>query len=235
MTSHKWKRISAKLEQDIDEGVLKMGEQLPTEPLLAAQFGVGRHSVRRAIEALATQGKLEVCQGRGTFVEVAPRLTYSIGKRTRLHKNLVPLGVEVTSQLLSADRVVAHGQVRRNLLLSQDAQVIQSRRITLANNKPVSVGSIFHCATRFADFVALRNTLGSTTLAYKKIGINDYIRADTEFYSRRPTAEEAGTLKQHPDMPVIVVHALDTELDGTPISYSEVVWSSTRVTFKVSN
>ena len=67
------------------------------------------------------------------------------------------------------------------------------------------------------------------------MGINDYIRADTEFYSRRPTAEEARTLKQHPDMPVIVVHAIDAELDGTPISYSEVVWSSTRVTFKVSN
>ena len=235
MTRHKWKRIRAKLEQDIDEGVLKMGAQLPTEPLLAAQFGVGRHSVRRAIEALAMEGKLEVLQGHGTFVDVAPRLTYSIGKRTRLHKNLVPLGVEVTSQLLSADRVVAPGQVRRNLLLSQEAQVIQSRRITLANNKPVSVGSVFHCAARFVDFVALRDTLGSTTLAYKKMGINDYIRADTELHSRRPTAEEARTLKQHPDMPVIVVHAIDAELDGTPISYSEVVWYSTRVTFKVSN
>ena len=235
MTRHKWKRIHVKLEQDIEEGVLTMGEQLPTEPVLAAQFGVGRHSVRRAIEALARQGKVEVLQGRGTFVDVAPRLTYSIGKRTRLHRNLVPLGVEVTSQLLSADRVVAPGQVRRNLLLDQEAQVIQSQRITLANNKPVSFGSVFHCATRFADFVALRDTLGSTTLAYKKMGINDYIRADTEFYSRRPTAEEAQTLKQHPDIPVIVVHAVDAELDGTPISCSEVVWSSTRVTFKVSN
>ena len=235
MTKHKWKRVREKLERDIDEGVLQMGAKLPTEPVLAAQFEVGRYSVRRAIKALAAEGRLEVFQGSGTFVDVAPRLTYSIGKRTRLHRNLVPLGVEVTSQLLSADRVVAPGQVRRNLLLDQEAQVIQSQRITLANNKPVSFGSVFHCATRFADFVALRDTLGSTTLAYKKMGINDYIRSDTEFYSRRPTAEEARTLKQHPDMPVIVVHAIDAELDGTPISYSEVVWSSTRVTFKVSN
>jgi Transcriptional regulators len=67
MTRHKWKRIHVKLEQDIEEGVLTMGEQLPTEPVLAAQFGVGRHSVRRAIEALARQGKVEVLQGRGTL------------------------------------------------------------------------------------------------------------------------------------------------------------------------
>src|SRR5690606_4890570 len=39
---------------------------------------------RRAVSALAIEGKLRVEQGRGTFVEDAPLIDYHIGRRARI-------------------------------------------------------------------------------------------------------------------------------------------------------
>jgi GntR family transcriptional repressor for pyruvate dehydrogenase complex len=47
---------------------LKPGEQLPTETELAKQLGVGRTSLREAIQRLRAMGALEVRSGLGTFV-----------------------------------------------------------------------------------------------------------------------------------------------------------------------
>jgi GntR family transcriptional repressor for pyruvate dehydrogenase complex len=44
------------------------GEKLPTERELAEMFGVGRSSVREALQALRTVGALERRQGKGTFL-----------------------------------------------------------------------------------------------------------------------------------------------------------------------
>ncbi len=207
---------------------------MPTEPELVARFGTGRHSVRKAVEALAREGKLSVEQGRGTFVEAAPHLTYAIGKRTRLRRNLLPQGYEVKSTLLGAEQVTASRRVRDALGLAETALVVESRRMTTANGTPIAFGSSFHDADRFPDIVERRDLLGSLTEAYKTYGIADYVRADTSMHARQARVHEAKQLKQHPDMPVIVVRAVDTELDGTPLAFSQVIWSSARVKFTMS-
>ena len=231
MTRTTWTRIKDKIADDIRSGRLLAGDQLPTEPKLAQQFSAGRHSVRKALEALAREGKVSIEQGRGTFVEAAPRLTYQIGKRTRLRRNLIPQGVTVSSELLSAARMAAPLRVSKALLLNPDAPVLESRRITLANDLPVAFGTMYHCAERFPEFVERRDVLGSTTEAYRSYGIEDYLRQQTSIHSRSASTDEAKTLKQHVDVPVLVVSAVDATPDGTPISFSRVVWSAARVTF----
>jgi GntR family transcriptional repressor for pyruvate dehydrogenase complex len=60
--------VAERLLAAVNEGHLKPGEQLPTELDLAAQLGVGRTSLREAIQRLRTIGVLEVRNGLGTFV-----------------------------------------------------------------------------------------------------------------------------------------------------------------------
>jgi GntR family phosphonate transport system transcriptional regulator len=231
MTRENWIKIRDALSDDIRTKRLSAGDQLPTEPQLADRFAAGRHSVRRALEALAREGKISIEQGRGTFVAETPRLTYQIGKRTRLRRNLIPQGVDVTSQLVSAVRIAAPVEIAQALLLNPGAQVLESERITLANDLPVAFGSAYHCAERFPDFAERRDVLGSTTETYRSFGIEDYVRKHTSFYSRTAKPDEAKALKQHPDVPVLVVAAIDATPDGSPISTSRVIWSAARVTF----
>ncbi|MEL6264589.1 MAG: phosphonate metabolism transcriptional regulator PhnF [Pseudomonadota bacterium] len=231
MSQQTWTAIRDALAEDIANGTLEPGDRLATEPQLAERFRAGRHSVRRAVEALAKEGKLSVEQGRGTFVEAAPLLTYAIGKRTRLRRNLLPQGVEVGGELLEASLIPAEGRVREALRLEQGAGVIQSRRLTLADDVPIAFGVIYHDAARFADIVERRERLVSLTEVYRSYGIEDYLRGETTLHARPAKAEEAKTLRQHPDMPVIVVRSIDTELDGTPLAFAQVIWSAARVMF----
>jgi DNA-binding FadR family transcriptional regulator len=52
----------------IRAGQLQTGDKLPTETQLAAMFGVGRSSVREAVQSLVGLGIVEMRPGRGAFV-----------------------------------------------------------------------------------------------------------------------------------------------------------------------
>jgi len=58
-----------KLREIIDSQAIQAGERLPTERKLAEQFGVGRRTVRRALDLLEQEGRIKRRQGQGTFVD----------------------------------------------------------------------------------------------------------------------------------------------------------------------
>lgn len=61
--------VAARLSEQISLGQYKVNEQLPIEPELMKNFGVGRSTIREAIKILANSGLLRVQQGVGTFVD----------------------------------------------------------------------------------------------------------------------------------------------------------------------
>jgi len=234
MTRPNWREIRDAIEQDIRGRILEPGVKLPTEPELAAAYGAGRHSVRRAVAELAKEGHLSVEQGRGTFVTPRPRIDYAIGRRTRMRRNMGAQGVDVSSALLGVERLDATGWIARRLGLQTGAPVLGTHRMSFADGIPVSFGTLYHDATRFPDFPERREACGSVTATYASYGIDDYVRGSTEIHARPAKAEEAQRLRQHPDMPVLVLRAVDTTLDGAPLACSEVVWSAARVKFSIS-
>ena len=61
-------QISDKLAYMICSGLLQIGDELPGERELAGALGVSRETVRRAIQALAVCGMVEISQGARTRV-----------------------------------------------------------------------------------------------------------------------------------------------------------------------
>lgn len=59
----------SKLRQLIASGGLGVGGRIPPERTLANEMGVGRRSLRRALEILEQEGQITRHQGRGTFVQ----------------------------------------------------------------------------------------------------------------------------------------------------------------------
>jgi DNA-binding FadR family transcriptional regulator len=64
-------QVIAQLRARLAAGELRVGERLPPEPALMAQFGVGRSTIREAVRVLAHAGLLDVRQGEGTFVRAS--------------------------------------------------------------------------------------------------------------------------------------------------------------------
>lgn len=60
--------VARQLLEKIDEGAFPRGSKLPTELVLAQEFGVSRTVVREAIARLRHEGVVEPRQGSGVFV-----------------------------------------------------------------------------------------------------------------------------------------------------------------------
>lgn len=63
--------LRRQIESRIETGVLGPGARLPTERSLAADFGIGRNTVRAVLSEIQAAGLIERHVGRGTFVRLA--------------------------------------------------------------------------------------------------------------------------------------------------------------------
>ena len=124
-----YQQIAEELRKQIEAGILKPGQQLPTELALREQFGASRNTIRDAIKRLSSLGLVESRPGSGTFVtsKVDPFITvltqnpdtgYGGGE-----------GTAYLSEVSKAHRVPEHGPIR--VELKPAPQVIALRlRIT---------------------------------------------------------------------------------------------------------
>ncbi|OGV74198.1 MAG: hypothetical protein A3K19_08835 [Lentisphaerae bacterium RIFOXYB12_FULL_65_16] len=73
----KYHDIAETIRRRITEGAYAIASRLPGEPVLAAELGVSRHTVKSAIRLLEREGVLQCRPAAGTFVQrraAAPRL-----------------------------------------------------------------------------------------------------------------------------------------------------------------
>jgi len=68
----KYQQIAQKVREYLKEHRLKPGDMLPSERLLAKEFGVAYGTVRLAYDSLYRAGLIDRHQGRGTFVAQPP-------------------------------------------------------------------------------------------------------------------------------------------------------------------
>lgn len=231
MGRENWKTIRDRLSSDIAAGHLAPGAQLPTESELCEVFATGRHSVRRAVAALAAEGQLRVEQGRGTFVQSAPLINYHIGRRTRFRQNLLDQGVLPAGEPLTDQITAATPRIAAALGIAPGDLVHRLLRRGLADGVPINLGLSFHGAAMFPDLAERRRAGQSVTEIYRHYGIRDYFRKRTTIFARLPTAEEGTLLMQHPQQPVMVVQKTDVDANGIAIGHSEAVWAGDRVQF----
>jgi GntR family phosphonate transport system transcriptional regulator len=215
-----WRRIADDIRLDIIGGKLARGEQLPTEASLAGRFSANRHTVRRALAALAEEGVVRAEQGRGTFVNEARRLSYPIGRRTRFSEGLASQTREAHSELLSSKLENAAANVARGLAIKPGARVVRLETLSLADNRPLSRGTSWFAYARFARIADIYAETRSITRALAQLGVPDYARQSTRISARYSTPEEARSLKLAPGSVMLVTEIVDADAEGAPIQYA---------------
>lgn len=215
-----WRRIADAIRLDIVGGKLMRGDKLPGEMRLAARFGVNRHTVRRALGALADEGVVGGEQGRGWFVREARRLSYRIGKRTRFSEGLAGQTQALERRLLSATSEAAGARVAEALGLRPGTSVTRMETLSLADGAPLSRATSWLEAARFAGLPEAFARTGSISAAFQALGVSDYARATTRISARHADAEETKLLTLAPGAILLVSEAVDTDLSGRPIQYA---------------
>ena len=70
-----------RLRQQITSGAWAVGTRIPAEPELSVLIGVGRNTVREAVQSLVHAGMLERRQGSGTYVISDSELGNAMGRQ----------------------------------------------------------------------------------------------------------------------------------------------------------
>lgn len=211
-----WRQIAATLEREVTGGALPPGARLPTEGELAGRFGVNRHTLRRAMEALESRGLVRVEQGRGSFV-AEDVLDYPLGPRTRFSEIIRAQNRDPQGCVLRLAEVPAEPRVAELLGLRKGARVVLAERLAMADGRPVALGAHHFPAARFGRIAPLLRQDPSVTKALAACGVPDYRRQVTRITARMPTAEEAEALAQSRARPVLVTEALNVDGDGQPV------------------
>jgi len=202
----------ASLRDQVAAGVWGVGAQLPAEPVLACELGIGRSTVREAVLALAHAGVLEVRQGSGTFVRAAPgaaELTLWLKRAEALEVYEVRRALEVEAAGSAAGR-------RNDQDLTRiDAALVRRRAGARAgDHAELLAGDLeFHRAVVDAAHNPLLSELYAVALASISQAIKDVVgdRALSEDTSGLHDALADALRRQDRDAAVAAVR---THLDG---------------------
>jgi GntR family transcriptional regulator, phosphonate transport system regulatory protein len=224
-----WRRIERTLQGEIATGLLAPGARMPSEPELASRFAAHRHTVRRAVAALAQRGLVRVEQGRGSFVH-DDVISYAVGRRTRVEENLLRQNRAFAGRLLSAREELATPEAAKRLgLRGRAPRVLVVETLNEADGVPVSLVRHVLPAARFAAFPDAYRRTGSMTEALAACGVTDFARRGTRVSTRLPTAEEAKLLRQPPVLPVLVSESIEAESDGRAFKLGMARFAGERV------
>lgn len=113
-------QAAERFREAVVSGHWPVGEQIPTEAALVSEFGVGRNTVREALQSLVHAGLLRREQGRGTFVISNSELTGTLERQlaggSRRHYLELRLALDSTAATLAAQhRTDADLEVLREL------------------------------------------------------------------------------------------------------------------------
>lgn len=227
-----WRQIAAALRGDLEAGRYGPGDRLPSETALAARFGVNRHTLRRALKALAEEGRLHIRRGAGAFV-TAERLDYAIGPRVRFSATLADLGREPGRRLLRLETVRAGATEAAALDLRPGAPVVVAEAVAEADGTPLVYAESVFPQAGLPGLAAALAAEPSITAALRKAGVADYLRLWTRVGAVLPGPVKAGHLRMAPNRPCLETESVNADLAGRPVEYGRAWFCADRVQLRI--
>ncbi len=195
-----YQQIKGLITRDLQAGVWKPGEAIPSEQDLAARFKVSQGTVRKAVDELAAGNLLIRRQGKGTFVATHAEATtqYRFLRLQPDDGGALPMA----RRLIDCRKLRAPADVARAFAGKTGDAVLQLRRLLLAQGKPVVFDEIWLPGTlfkglsseRLADFKGPMYGMFEADFGVTMIRAEEKIRAQAaDAQTAQWLAVEAGT------------------------------------------
>lgn len=130
--------IADDLRTRLAEGAFERG-RLPSESELSISYDASRVTIRKALEALRTEGLVDAQQGLGWFAAGDP-LRQRLGRLGTIESQLAASGVESRRSVLELRNVVAPTRVRSVLNVDR---VLRLVRLNLADGRPFALVTVW--------------------------------------------------------------------------------------------
>jgi GntR family transcriptional regulator len=212
-----YRQVQERLVRRIAEGQWTPGALIPSEFQIARELGVSQGTVRKALDAMASDHLLVRRQGVGTFVAAhdEDRVLFQFFKLRREDgRRAFP-----DSDTISVTERVASAEARAQLDLARGARVVVIRRRRLLGGTPAVTETITVPADRFpglqlADPVP-NNLYG---LYAGRYGVT-VARATERLKAVTCPQEDAALLGIAAGAPVLLIDRLAADLDGRTVEW----------------
>lgn len=194
-------RIEQGILEQIQQGFLRPGAQLPTEADLAERHGVSRITAKRALDDLVQQGLAYRQQGKGTFV--ASRRIRDISGFGSFSDDIRGRGLRPSSRVLLFKEVYPDLAVRERLQIGEGKLAIILKRLRLADEEPVALETAWLPSALCPGI--LEKDLASQSLfavLREHYGISP-TWADAEIEARASNRQEAAILMAKSGTPIL--------------------------------
>lgn len=132
----------------------KPGDILPSEKDLAKKYKVNRHTLRRALEELVTEGVVGKLQGKGTIVQ-QKLINYSIHSHTRFTDTLEKSGRKAESIVVRKVGIPAQGEIVDLLKVQEGEPVALIETLRKMDGVPFSVVSHYLPLEKVFDVIRI--------------------------------------------------------------------------------
>lgn len=215
-----YKQVQGEIIRGLSDGEWKPGDMLPSEPKLAARFGVGISTIRAAISHLVATKVLARKQGKGTFVS-------RHGERRSIYQFFHVVGDDgikelPLSELISIKRAKADDEVADLLQLPRKARgsdVYRIRNVLTVSATPVVLSDITISCELLPGLTETVIRSGGDTLyaVYQKhFGIN-IVRTVEQLRAAKSDAASARFLGIPAGEPLLQVRRIAYTFNNVPV------------------
>lgn len=221
-------RIEQAILEQIQQGLFKPNQQLPTESDLAQQYQVSRITAKRALDELVRQGRAFRQQGRGTFV--AQTRIRDISGFGSFSEDIKSRGLTPGSRVLQFKEIEPDVEISERLSLSEGEHVYMLKRLRLANDEPVAVETAY-LPRRFCNGLISEDLNNQSLYAVLKEKYQIVPTwADAEIEARAATKEEAFLLTIKVGKPVLSARRVTYSANYDGIEFVHSVYNGDRFT-----
>ncbi|MBQ0139363.1 MAG: GntR family transcriptional regulator [Kurthia sp.] len=134
---HLYLQVIDHLKADIEAGIFKENEKLPSEFELSKSLGVSRATLREALRLLEEENIIIRRHGVGTFVNPKPVFTSGIEQLTSISSMIMDAGMEPGTIYLSSEKTISNEEDIKRFQCNEDESILTIKRVRTANNEPV--------------------------------------------------------------------------------------------------
>ena len=212
------------LRTAIEAGEWRIGDRLPTERELAARYGCSLITVRRALDDLSREGRLERARGRGTFV-TSPPIVRDIAARASFADEIRARGLEPYAVVVRSDEEPASPAVAEALGLAPGARVHMLERVRGADGVPLLLEEARLPADQFPGLLDHDFTHESLYDVLERTYGRAVVRTRETIAAEMPRARDARLLGLRTARPTLVLEGEAFDEDGRPVEHSRTVVS----------
>ena len=212
-------QVYTHLKSSLDSGELKVGYRLPPERELAERYGCSVITIRRALDELAREQRIQRTRGRGTFVLPA-RMDRDFAGTMSFAEEMRLRGMAPETRLVAAWGEAAGETAATALELPLGGPIFTITRLRLADGVPLLLEEASLPAERFAGL--LEQDLESQSL-YDILATRYGARVVRAREALEPVllrAREARLLQVPAGRPALLVEGTAFIANGTPVEFS---------------